>query len=91
MIDIRPATTDDVPAIAALLHAHMRDAFGAAAVWDGSPEALARDGFGLHFQMIVATRGSECVAAFRAVADLAGKPARAIIRGLPDKQRNWEP
>ena len=175
MIDIRPATTDDVPAIAALFHAHMRDAFGPDAVWGGSAEALARDGFGVHFEMIVATRGGECVgfvgwqgdydvhscipggeindmyvrpdvrglgvalrmiaavaervrarggryvrglttgnpetlalygrvavafegancilggAAFRTVADLAGKPARAIVAGLPDPKTNWDP
>lgn len=175
MIEIRPATTEDVPAIAALFGAHMRDAFGAGARWDGSAEALARDGFGLHFEMLVATRSSECVgfvgwqndydvhscipgaelndmyvrpdvrglgvalrlvaavaatvrarggkyvrglttgdprtlalygriavafegancilggAAFRTVAELAGKPARAIIRGLPDNQANWKP
>jgi len=174
VIDIRAATPGDVPAIAALFHEHMRAAFGPDAVWDGSPEALARDGFGLHFQMLVATRAGECVgfvgwqndydvhsclpggelndlyvrpdvrglgvalrlvaavaatvrarggkyirglttgdprtlalygrvavafegancvlggAAFRTVADLAGKPARAIIRGLPDKSTNFD-
>jgi len=38
--------------------------------------------------------GSDCIVggrAFRVLADLAGKDARAIARGLPEKEWNFEP
>jgi GNAT superfamily N-acetyltransferase len=175
MFDIRPATADDVPALAVLLPEYMRELFGGEAIWRGTPEALARDGFGSHFEMVVVARAGEChgfvgwrssydlhhcisgaevldlyvrpelrgrgvalqmVAAiaamvrarggtfikgqavgpastrrlyerlavafegadcivggraFRTLADLAGKSARVMVRGLPDKASNYEP
>lgn len=141
MIEIRAATTGDVSAVAAFLRDYMREVFGPDAVWAGSPEALARDGFGLRFEMMVAARDGAVVgfvgwqndydlhhcisggelldmyvhpdvrglglalrlvaavaarirargAAFRTVAELAGRPARAIIRGLPDHRTNFDP
>ena len=173
MVEIRPATLEDVPALAALNSDHMRELFHCA--WTGSAAALARDGFGLCFEFVVAARGDAVVGfvawqrdydlhncipgaelmdmyvapslrglgvalqlvaavaatsrtrggtyvrglttgdpntrrtyerlaiafdadncivggrAFRVLADLAGKPARSIVRGLPDKAANWEP
>jgi GNAT superfamily N-acetyltransferase len=59
MVDIRAATIDDVPAVAGLLGEYMRELFRCE--WKGSAEALARDGFGLHFEMVVVVRGGECV------------------------------
>jgi len=175
MIEVRAATTDYVPAIAAFLQDYMREVFGPDAVWAGSADGLTRDGFGRRFEMMVAARdgvpvgfmgwqpdydlhhchsggevldlyvrpdvrglgvalrlvaavaaavrarggvyvrglttgdpetralydrvavafdGANCIlggAAFRVVADLAGKPARVIIRGLPAKQTNFDP
>ena len=55
----------------------------------GDPRTLA-----LYGRVAVAFEGANCIlggAAFRTVAALAGKPARAILRGLPDKQMNWKP
>lgn len=173
MLDIRPAIATDAPAVALLLDEYMRELFDQA--WSGTAEALARDGFGLHFDLVVVTyvdaplgfaawrstydlhhcvrgaeimdlyvrralrgrgvalqlvaavaatvrvrggafikgqavgpattrrlyervavafEGSDCIVggrAFRTLAEHAGKPARAIIRGLPLKSWNFEP
>jgi GNAT superfamily N-acetyltransferase len=51
-IPVRPARAADVPALETLLHAFMREAFDAK--WHGSAEALARDGLGTAFEMLVA-------------------------------------
>jgi GNAT superfamily N-acetyltransferase len=170
---IRPATVEDVPALAALLDAYMQEVFNSR--WHGSRDALIADGFGAKFATILAessdgqvvafvawqhsydlhhcvvgaevidmyvapafrgravsllliaqlasqvrafgglfvkgqavTRrrtqglyervavsfpGADCIVggrAFRALADLAGRPARFIVKNLPNKSWNHE-
>ncbi|HZS40026.1 MAG TPA: GNAT family N-acetyltransferase [Polyangia bacterium] len=70
MIDVRAAAPTDVPELAALLELYMKEQYGRA--WNGSPEALERDGFGARFDVMVAARGGELVgfAAWAAAYDL---------------------
>jgi GNAT superfamily N-acetyltransferase len=60
MLDVRPATQADVPALVALLEAYMRETY--ARPWSGTAEALARDGFGARCRLTVAARAGELVA-----------------------------
>jgi GNAT superfamily N-acetyltransferase len=70
MVAFRAATADDVSALVQLLGEYMRELFDG--IWNGNPEALARDGFGAHFDVVVATRAGERVgfAAWRSTYDL---------------------
>ena len=52
MITTRMATAGDIPSLVAMLTAFMKEAFDRP--WSGSPEALARDGLGERFEMMVA-------------------------------------
>ena len=52
-LEIRAATPDDVPALAALMVRYMRETFHDE--WHGSAEALSRDGFGQNFEVHVGT------------------------------------
>jgi GNAT superfamily N-acetyltransferase len=48
----------------------------------------------LYARLAMQFPGAACIVggrAFRALADLAGKPAREIVRGLPDKSWNYQP
>ena len=51
-IPVRPARAADVPLVVALLHTFMREAFDAK--WNGTAEALERDGLGARFELLVA-------------------------------------
>lgn len=53
---IRLAQTSDVPAIIGLMNSYMREAY--ADSWHGSAEALAKDGFGREFEILVAASNS---------------------------------
>jgi ribosomal protein S18 acetylase RimI-like enzyme len=70
VLDIRIATIDDVPSLSLLLREYMRELFKSA--WNGSPDALARDGLGLHFEMMVVARGTDRLgfAAWKSTYDL---------------------
>ena len=169
-ITIREAAVEDVPDLSGLLDDYMQETFNCP--WYGSPDALATDGFGEKFELILAESslgkavgfcawqpsydlhhcitgaeiidvyvapafrghavpllltvalasrvrerggcfvkgqavmragvkelyervamvfpGADCIVggrAFRALADLAGRPARVVVRNLPD--RSW--
>ena len=58
MIEIRAAVVEDVPALAALIEAHMHELFHGGE-WGGSQAALARDGFGRHFDATLVVRDGE--------------------------------
>jgi GNAT superfamily N-acetyltransferase len=48
----------------------------------------------LYERVAMAFEGADCIVggrAFRVLADLAGRPARAIVAGLPEKSANYEP
>jgi hypothetical protein len=48
----------------------------------------------LYERVAIAFEGADCIVggrAFRALASLAGQPARAIVRALPDRSANFEP
>jgi GNAT superfamily N-acetyltransferase len=59
---IRPATVEDVPALAALLDAYMQEVFSSR--WHGSRDALIADGFGAKFATILAESSDGQVVAF---------------------------
>jgi GNAT superfamily N-acetyltransferase len=48
----RPATRDDVASLARLLEAYMEETYHG--TWAGRPARLEQDGFGRHFEMVVA-------------------------------------
>lgn len=64
MFTMRVAEPRDVTAIGMLLRAYMREAFDRP--WEGTEEALARDGFGARFEMLVAAAVDEQVLGFAA-------------------------
>jgi hypothetical protein len=48
----------------------------------------------LYERIAVAFPGADCIVggrAFRTLAGLAGRSARELVAGLPDKQSNYEP
>jgi ribosomal protein S18 acetylase RimI-like enzyme len=53
-MNVRAATTDDVPAIAELMSQYMQETFQCS--WHGSARALREDGFGKHFHTLVAAQ-----------------------------------
>jgi GNAT superfamily N-acetyltransferase len=57
-------------------------------------QAVARRGVqGLYERVAMSFPGADCIIggrAFRALADLAGRPARFIVKNLPDKSWNHE-
>lgn len=61
-ITVRAAERRDVPALAGLLEAYMREVFESP--WHGTAEALGRDGFGREFETQVATSDSGDVIGF---------------------------
>jgi GNAT superfamily N-acetyltransferase len=61
---VRAAKQSDVPALAQLLEAYMRETFKVS--WRGSAEALRRDGFGREFETHVAVTGDGRVIGFAA-------------------------
>ena len=67
---VRAAVVADMPSVAAMLEAYMAEIFNCP--WDGSLEALVRDGLGHEFQTVVAER-TDCLVGFacwRRVYDL---------------------
>jgi GNAT superfamily N-acetyltransferase len=70
MVIARSAAQDEVDAVASLLDAYMRELFGRP--FAGSSEALRRDGFGRHFEIVVAERSGILVgvAMFRMTYDV---------------------
>ena len=64
MLTVRSALPRDVPDVARLVERFMHDAFSRA--WGGSAEALARDGFGAHFDMSVAAKTGAGLVGFAA-------------------------
>ena len=61
---VRAAEQSDVSALVQLLLAYMQETFGSA--WEGSTEALRRDGFGREFENLIAVRGDSRVIGFAA-------------------------
>jgi predicted N-acetyltransferase YhbS len=61
---VRAAEQSDVPAVAQLLEAYMQETFEVS--WQGSAEALRRDGFGREFELQVAVTGDGRVIGFTA-------------------------
>ena len=61
---VRAAEQSDIPALVQLLEAYMRETFKVS--WQGSAEALHRDGFGREFETYVAVTGDGQVIGFAA-------------------------
>lgn len=61
---IRNAIQDDIPDLEKLLTAFMQETFQRS--WSGTPQKLARDGFGAEFQMVVAEAENHQLIAFGA-------------------------
>lgn len=59
---IRPAKLDDIDALLPMLVEYMRETFDCA--WNGSREAILRDGFGVKFDFLLAERADRAIAAF---------------------------
>jgi GNAT superfamily N-acetyltransferase len=57
MYTVRPATPDDVHAVAALLKRYMLETYSEA--WRGGVPALLEDGFGTRFRTLLATRSGQ--------------------------------
>ncbi|HTA93625.1 MAG TPA: hypothetical protein VK745_28800 [Polyangiaceae bacterium] len=57
-------------------------------------QAVTRPGVqGLYERVAMSFPGADCIVggrAFRALADLAGRPARFVVKNLPDKSWNHE-
>lgn len=68
MLTVRSALPGDVPEVARLIEQFMHDAF--TRPWGGSAEALARDGFGAHFEMSVASTTGAGIVGFAAWEDI---------------------
>jgi len=60
-INVRPACLEDISAVATILREYMAEAFGRS--WEGSTDALKRDGLGGEFHTLVAEL-SGCIIAF---------------------------
>ncbi len=170
-MDVSAASEEELPGIALLIEAYMRETFGVG--WSGSVDALRRDGRGSHFEVVAARHrgepigfamleptydvhhclpggciadlyvkpghrgrgvalrliaaaatlvrerggsfikgqatpearpfyervamafeGADCIVggrAFRAIAELHGRPHRELIRGLPTREWNRQP
>ena len=59
---VRTAERSDVPALLALLNPYMQETFGTP--WQGSAEAINRDGFGNEFDTVVAVSGTAQIIGF---------------------------
>jgi GNAT superfamily N-acetyltransferase len=68
VLTVRSAAPGDVPDVARLVEQFMHDAF--ARPWGGSAEALARDGFGAHFELSVAITTGAGLVGFAAWEDM---------------------
>ena len=75
-IVVRAATVEDVPRVAELMREYMHELFGSA--WHGSAEALARDGFGAAFDLMVAARPDGELVAFAGWPAGSGLELRAV-------------
>jgi hypothetical protein len=61
---IRKSLRDDIPVLARLLDAYMRETYNTA--WAGSVERLEKDGFGNKFEMMIAESSSKEIIGFAA-------------------------
>jgi GNAT superfamily N-acetyltransferase len=68
VLTVRSVVPGDVPGVARLVEQFMHDAF--TRPWGGSAEALARDGFGAHFEMSVAIAADAELVGFAAWEDM---------------------